>query len=42
MGKSEEIVGKAIKKFNVPRSQLVIMTKCFFSIEPAVFADAHD
>jgi len=27
-GVSEEIIGKAIKKFNIPRSKLVIMTKC--------------
>jgi aryl-alcohol dehydrogenase-like predicted oxidoreductase len=40
-GKSEDIVGKAIKKFNIPRSQLVIITKCFFSIEPAVLASGH-
>jgi versiconal hemiacetal acetate reductase len=32
MGKSEDIVDKAIKKFNIPRSQLVNMTKCFFGI----------
>lgn len=28
-GKSEEIVGKALKKFNIPRSKVVIMTKIF-------------
>jgi len=28
-GVSEEIVGKAIKKFNIPRHKLVILTKCF-------------
>ncbi|KFA51895.1 hypothetical protein S40293_04106 [Stachybotrys chartarum IBT 40293] len=28
-GKSEEIVGKAIKKFNIPRSKIVILTKIF-------------
>lgn len=41
VGKSEDIVGKAIKKFNIPRSQLMIMTKCFFGIEPAVLASGH-
>ena len=41
MGRSEDIVGKAIKKFNIPRSQLVIMTKCFFGMEPAVLASRH-
>jgi len=28
-GVSEEIIGKAIKKFNIPRSKLVILSKCF-------------
>lgn len=28
-GASEAIIGKAIKKFNIPRAKLVIMTKCF-------------
>ncbi|KAI9665409.1 MAG: hypothetical protein M1831_001847 [Alyxoria varia] len=27
-GVSEEIIGKAIKKYNIPRHKLVIMTKC--------------
>jgi aryl-alcohol dehydrogenase-like predicted oxidoreductase len=27
-GISEEILGKAIKKFNIPRHKLVLMTKC--------------
>jgi len=29
-GVSEELVGKAIKKFNIPREKLVILTKCNF------------
>ncbi|KAL1957876.1 hypothetical protein VTO42DRAFT_5441 [Malbranchea cinnamomea] len=28
-GLSEEIIGKAIKKYNIPRHKLVIMTKCY-------------
>ena len=28
-GASEEIIGKAIKKYNLPREKLVILTKCF-------------
>jgi len=28
-GASEEIIGKAIKKYNIPRHKLVIATKCF-------------
>lgn len=27
-GVSEEIIGKAIKKFEIPRHKLVILTKC--------------
>ena len=27
-GESEVIIGKAIKKFNIPRHKLVILTKC--------------
>ncbi|KAJ3288507.1 hypothetical protein HK104_008134 [Borealophlyctis nickersoniae] len=32
-GESERIVGEAIKKFNIPRDQIVIATKCFFSYD---------
>ncbi|KAG2420544.1 hypothetical protein HFD88_000156 [Aspergillus terreus] len=32
-GKSEEIVGKALKKYNIPRSRVVIMTKCYFGVD---------
>ncbi|KAJ5175938.1 aldo-keto reductase [Penicillium canariense] len=28
-GKSEEIIGKAIKQYNIPRHKLVILTKCW-------------
>ena len=28
-GASEEVLGKAIKKYNIPRHKLIIMTKCF-------------
>lgn len=28
-GASEEMIGKTIKKFNIPRQKLVILTKCF-------------
>lgn len=30
-GASEEIVGKALKKYNIPRHKVVIMTKCFWA-----------
>ncbi|KAJ6089804.1 hypothetical protein N7467_005020 [Penicillium canescens] len=32
-GKSEEVVGKALKKYNIPRNRVVIMTKCFFGVD---------
>lgn len=28
-GVSEEIIGKAIKKYNIPRHKLVILSKCY-------------
>jgi len=28
-GVSEEIIGKAIKKYNIPRNKLVILSKCY-------------
>jgi aryl-alcohol dehydrogenase-like predicted oxidoreductase len=31
-GRSEEIIGKAIKQFKIPRSSLVILTKCYFGV----------
>jgi len=33
-GQSEEIIGKAIKKFNIPRENLVILSKCYFGVTP--------
>lgn len=37
-GVSEEIIGKAIKKFDIPRHKLIILTKCFGAVgeEPNV------
>lgn len=35
-GTSEQIVGKAIKEYQIPRSRLVILTKCFFGVDPEV------
>ncbi|KAL6411814.1 aldo-keto reductase [Ilyonectria robusta] len=32
-GRSEEIIGNAIKKLEIPRSKLVIMTKCFHYVD---------
>ena len=37
-GVSEELIGKAIKKLNIPRHKLVILSKCFGTVgeEPGV------
>ena len=32
-GKSEEIVGKALKKYEIPRSRVVILSKCYFGVD---------
>ncbi|KAL8736020.1 MAG: hypothetical protein Q9166_000582 [cf. Caloplaca sp. 2 TL-2023] len=31
-GRSEEIIGKALKKYNIPRSKVVILSKCYFGV----------
>jgi aryl-alcohol dehydrogenase-like predicted oxidoreductase len=31
-GASEIIVGKALKKYNIPREKVIIMTKCYFAV----------
>lgn len=31
-GRSEEIIGKALKQYNIPRHRVVILTKCFFGV----------
>lgn len=31
-GTSEVIIGKAIKKYNIPRQKVVILTKCFATV----------
>lgn len=33
-GRSEEIVGKALKKYNIPRNKVVILSKCYFGVAP--------
>ncbi|KAH9214586.1 NADP-dependent oxidoreductase domain-containing protein [Leptodontidium sp. 2 PMI_412] len=35
-GLSEEIIGKAIKKFEIPREKLVLMTKCYIYVAEEV------
>ncbi|KAF6237777.1 hypothetical protein HO173_003978 [Letharia columbiana] len=32
-GKSEEIIGKALSKYNIPRQKVVILSKCFFGVD---------
>ncbi|KAK5725425.1 CSG1/SUR1-like protein [Elasticomyces elasticus] len=34
-GRSEEIVGKAIQHYGLPRSSIVIMSKCYYSPDPS-------
>ena len=38
-GMNEEIIGKAIKKFEIPRHKLTILAKCFGTVpeEPGIF-----
>ncbi|GIJ91052.1 hypothetical protein Asppvi_010017 [Aspergillus pseudoviridinutans] len=31
-GRSEEILGKALIRYNIPRNRVVIMTKCYFGV----------
>ena len=38
-GESERVLGKAIKKFNMPRSRIVVATKLFF---PVINDKTHD
>ncbi|KAL2823937.1 NADP-dependent oxidoreductase domain-containing protein [Aspergillus cavernicola] len=32
-GRSEKIIGKALKTYNIPRHRVVIMTKCFYGVD---------
>ncbi|RLL97415.1 hypothetical protein CFD26_102717 [Aspergillus turcosus] len=34
-GLSEEIIGKALKKYDIPREQVVILSKIYYAIDPA-------
>lgn len=31
-GESERVVGKALKKYNIPRHKVIILTKCFGAV----------
>ena len=39
-GRNEEIIGKAIKKFDIPRQKLMILAKCYGTVpdEPGIFS----
>jgi len=39
-GRSEEIIGKAIKKYSLPRERLVILSKCYFGVTPGDIGNA--
>jgi len=41
-GTSERIIAKAIKKYNIPRSKLVILTKCFGLVPDTLDIRAND
>ena len=32
-GRSEEIIGKALKQYNIPRSKVVLLSKCYFGVK---------
>lgn len=42
-GASEEIIGKAIKKYNIPRERVIILTKCYFAVgeQPGKLSPCH-
>ncbi|KAJ4311075.1 CSG1/SUR1-like protein [Neodidymelliopsis sp. IMI 364377] len=40
-GTSESIIGKAIKEYQIPRPNLVILSKCFFGIDPEIVKDGQ-
>jgi aryl-alcohol dehydrogenase-like predicted oxidoreductase len=33
-GRSEEIIGKALREYQIPRSNIVILSKCYFGVDP--------
>jgi len=41
-GKSEEVVGKALKKYDIPREKVVILSKCYFNVAPAGMGAKHE
>ena len=44
-GRSEEIIGKALRTYNIPREQVVILSKIFYALDPdgqSYIADLRD
>lgn len=41
-GESEELLGKALKALSIPRSEVVILTKTFFTVSKDRQVHAHD
>lgn len=37
----EQIIGKAIKEYQIPRSRLVLLTKCYFGVGPEIVKTGH-
>jgi versiconal hemiacetal acetate reductase len=33
-GRSEEIIGKALRTYEIPRANVVILSKCYFGVDP--------
>lgn len=43
-GASEIIIGKALKRYNIPRQKVIIMTKCFGGVgeEPGRYSSIEE
>lgn len=40
-GTSEQIISKAIEEYKIPRSRLVILSKCYFGVDPELVKDGQ-
>ncbi|KAF2178287.1 Aldo/keto reductase [Zopfia rhizophila CBS 207.26] len=41
-GLSEKIIAKALKQYNIPRSKVVILSKCYFGIDESELSNSFD
>ncbi|EOD46585.1 putative aryl-alcohol dehydrogenase protein [Neofusicoccum parvum UCRNP2] len=46
-GRSEEIIGKALKQYSIPRNRVVILSKCYFGVaddgtQPPIFSSSNN